>query len=91
METETELFGGRSGGNKTKKFPFIFLAAPPTPPAENGLVRKFLVLLARPKGAREVRVVRFTTGAERTFWVKATTRVARAKSLVLEVGASLVQ
>jgi hypothetical protein len=33
METETELFGGRSGETKTKNFPFHFLSAPPqTPP-----------------------------------------------------------
>jgi len=47
MEIETEIFGGRSGEHKTKNFPFHFLPAPPTPPAEEGKVRKFLVLLRR--------------------------------------------
>jgi len=33
METKTELFGGRSGDPKTKKYPFNLLSAPPrTPP-----------------------------------------------------------
>jgi hypothetical protein len=38
METETELFGGRSGETKTKNFPFHFLSAPPqTPPPKKEL------------------------------------------------------
>ena len=53
-------------------------ASHPTPPAENGLVRKFLVLYTRPQGACEARIVRFTTRSERTIWVQATTRSARA-------------
>lgn len=80
MEIETELFGGRNGGNKTIKFPFIFLAAPPTPPAENGSVRKFLVLV-RDWKEREARIVRFTTKSERTIWERVTTRSTRAKSI----------
>ncbi|HPN54617.1 MAG TPA: hypothetical protein PLB52_01655, partial [Candidatus Moranbacteria bacterium] len=45
-----------SVGTKTKNFPFHFLPAPPTPPAERGIVRKFLVLGSRPKGACEAQV-----------------------------------
>ncbi|MEX2564274.1 MAG: hypothetical protein WD312_04140 [Candidatus Paceibacterota bacterium] len=78
MEIETELFGGRSVGTKTKNFPFHFLPAPPTPPAEEGKVSKFLVLGSRPKGACEAHFG-ITTQSERTIWVKATTRSARAK------------
>jgi hypothetical protein len=82
MEIETELFVGRSDENKTIKFPFFFLAAPPTPPAENGLVRKFLVLVCD-RREREARTVRFTTQSERTIWERATTRSARA--LVIKI------
>jgi len=59
------------------KISFHFLPAPPTPPAENGLVRKFLVLVCD-RREREARSIRFTTQSERTIWVQATTRSARA-------------
>lgn len=59
------------------KISFHFLSGSPTPPAENGLVRKFLVLV-RDRREREARHVRFTTESERTIWERATTRSARA-------------
>ena len=42
---------------QNQKFPFHFLSAPPTPPAENLKLRKenFWFLLPRPKGADEAR------------------------------------
>ncbi len=76
MEFETELFGGRSGGTKTKPFPFHFLPAPPTPPADFSVVRKWLVFCG---DRREREARRVTTQAERTEKYKATTRSARAK------------
>ena len=42
--------------NQNQKFSFPFFAGPPTPPAERGIVRKFLVLGSRPKGACEAQV-----------------------------------
>jgi len=76
MEIETELFGEQSGGTKTKPFPFHFLPAPPTPPADFSVVRKWLVFCGDWK-EREAR--RVTTEAERTQKYKATTRSARAE------------
>jgi len=73
-----------SGGTKTKNFPFHFLPAPPTPPAEKGVVRKnFGFWYTRPEGACEARIVRFTTQSERTIQFQATARSARTKSGVL--------
>ena len=45
---------------QNQKFPFHFLSAPPTPPAENLKLRKenFWFLLPRPKGADEARRIR---------------------------------
>ena len=44
---------------QNQKFPFHFLSAPPTPPAENLKERKenFWFLLPRPKGADEARII----------------------------------
>ena len=46
---------------QNQKFPFHFLSAPPTPPAENLKLRKenFWFLLPRPKGADEARIICF--------------------------------
>ena len=67
---------------QNQKFPFHFLSAPPTPPAENQKLRKenFWVL-PRPKGADEARRVRITTQSERTMQYRATTHAERAKSV----------
>ena len=45
---------------QNQKFPFHFLSAPPTPPAENQKLRKenFWFLLPRPQGADEARDIR---------------------------------
>src|SRR3990167_2983379 len=61
---------------QNQKFPFHFLSAPPTPPAEEKKESKenFWFLLPRPKGADEVRRL------ERTIQFRATTRSARAIS-----------
>jgi len=58
---------------QNQKFPFIFLSAPPTPPAEENKKGKenFWFLLPRPKGADEARRL------ERTIQFQATTRSAR--------------
>src|SRR3990167_5728318 len=61
---------------QNQKFPFHFLSAPPTPPAEEKKKGKenFWFLLPRPKGADEARRL------ERTIQFRATTRSARAIS-----------
>ncbi len=58
---------------QNQKFPFHFLSAPPTPPAEEKKKGKenFWFLLPRPKGAGEARRL------ERTIQFRATTRSAR--------------
>src|SRR3989344_1157462 len=58
---------------QNQKFPFHFLSAPPTPPAEEKKKGKenFWFLLPRPKGADEARRL------ERTIQFRATTRSAR--------------
>ena len=65
---------------QNQKFPFHFLSAPPTPPAEGKKKGKenFWFLLPRPKGADEARRVRFTTQSERTMQYRATTHAERA-------------
>jgi len=77
---------------QNQKFPFHFLSAPPTPPAEKGIVRKnFGFWCTRPEGACEARILRFTTQSERTIQFQATTRSARAKSgVLLEMGSDFV-
>ncbi|MFY9492884.1 MAG: ABC transporter ATP-binding protein [Minisyncoccia bacterium] len=54
------LFSETETAKQNQKFPFHFLSAPPTPPAENQKLRKenFWFLLPRPKGADEVRDIR---------------------------------
>jgi len=81
------LFSETETAKQNQKFPFHFLSAPPTPPAENLKLRKenFWFLLPRPKGADEARRL------ERTIQFRFTTHAGRATSFVLEVGASLVQ
>jgi len=61
---------------QNQKFPFHFLSAPPTPPAEEKKKGKenFWFLLPRPQGADEARRL------ERTIQFRATTRSARAIS-----------
>ena len=58
---------------QNQKFPFHFLSAPPTPPAEENKKGKenFWFLLPRPQGADEARRL------ERTIQFRATTRFAR--------------
>ena len=60
------------------KISFHFLSGSPHTPAENGLVRKFLVLYTRPKGACEARRVGVGTRSARTIGFRVTTRSARA-------------
>ena len=64
---------------QNQKFPFHFLSAPPTPPAEEKKKGKenFWFLLPQPKGADEARRVRFITQSERTMQFQATMRSAR--------------
>jgi hypothetical protein len=54
------LFSETDTAKQNQKFPFHFLSAPPTPPAENLKLRKenFWFLLPRPKGADEARRIR---------------------------------
>ena len=65
---------------QNQKFPFHFLSAPPTPPAEENKKGKenFWFLLPRPKGADEARRVRITTQSGRTMQYRATTHAGRA-------------
>ena len=66
---------------QNQKFPFHFLSAPPTPPAENQKLRKenFWVLHTRVRERVRGALVRITTQSERTRQFQATTRSARAK------------
>src|SRR3989338_9111798 len=61
---------------QNQKFPFHFVSAPPTPPAEEKKKGKenFWFLLPRPQGADEARRL------ERTIQFRATTRSVRAIS-----------
>src|SRR3990167_9398642 len=54
------LFSETETAKQNQKFPFHFLSALPTPPAENLKLRKenFWFLLPRPKGADEARRIR---------------------------------
>jgi hypothetical protein len=50
------LFLESEAANQNQKFPFHFLSAPPTPPAENQKKgRKIFGFVPRPKGADEAR------------------------------------
>ena len=77
---------------QNQKFPFHFLSAPPTPPAEENKKGKenFLVLPARVRECGRGALVRITTQSERTMQFRATTRSARAKSVrvLLEMGSN---
>ena len=54
------LFGVSEAANQNQKFPFHFLSAPPTPPAENiKKGRKIFGFVPRPQGADEARITPF--------------------------------
>ena len=55
--------------SKNQKFPFHFLSAPPTPPAEENKKGKenFWFLLPRPKGADEARIIGHQGSIQNTF------------------------
>ena len=67
---------------QNQKFPFHFLSAPPTPPAEEKKKSKenFWVLHTRVRERVRGALVRITTQSERTRQFRATTRSARAIS-----------
>src|SRR3989344_5741401 len=74
---------------QNQKFPFHFLSAPPTPPAEENKKGKenFWVLHTRVRERVRGALVRFPTQSEHTGQFQATTRSARAKSgVLLEMG-----
>src|SRR3989344_235967 len=77
---------------QNQKFPFHFLSAPPTPPAEENKKGKenFWFLPARVRECGRGALVRFTTQSERTMQFRASTRSARAKSVrvLLEMGSN---
>ena len=54
---------------QNQKFPFHFLSAPPTPPAEENKKGKenFWFLLPRPKGADEARIIGHQGSIQNTF------------------------
>src|SRR3989344_5616253 len=75
---------------QNQKFPFHFLSAHPTPPAEEKKKGKenFWVLHTRVRERVRGALVRITTQSERTRQFQATTRSARAKlvRVLLEMG-----
>jgi hypothetical protein len=77
---------------QNQKFPFHFLSAPPTPPAEEKKKGKenFWVLPARVRECGRGALVHITTQSKRTMQFRATTRSARAKSVrvLLEMGSN---
>ena len=77
---------------QNQKFPFHFLSAPPTPPAEENKKGKenFWVLPARVRECGRGALVRITTQSERTMQFRATTHAERAKSVrvLLEMGSN---
>jgi len=77
---------------QNQKFPFHFLSAPPTPPAEEKKEGKenFWFLHTRVRERVRGALVRITTQSERTRQFQATTRSARAKSVrvLLEMGSN---
>jgi hypothetical protein len=77
---------------QNQKFPFHFLSAPPTPPAEENKKGKenFWFLHTRVRERVRGALVRITTQSERTMQFQATTRSARAKSVrvLLEMGSN---
>ena len=76
---------------QNQKFPFHFLSAPPTPPAEENKKGKEIFWFLHTRVRERVRgaLVRITTQSERTRQFQATTRSARAKSgVMLEMGSN---
>src|SRR3989338_4961247 len=86
------LFSETETAKQNQKFPFHFLSAPPTPPAEEKKKGKenFWVLPARVRECGRGALVRITTQSERTRQFQATTRSARAKlvRVLLEMGSN---
>ena len=85
------LFSETETAKQNQKFPFHFLSAPPTPPAEENKKGKenFWVLPARVRERGRGAFVRITTQSERTRQFQATTRSARAKlGVLLEMGSN---
>src|SRR3989338_649600 len=77
---------------QNQKFPFHFLSAPPTPPAEEKKKGKenFWVLPVRVRERGRGALVCITTQSERARQFQATTRSARAKlvRVLLEMGSN---
>ena len=72
--------------NQNQNFPFHFLSAPPTPPAENGrLEGKFLVFAPATEGSGR------GAESERTLQFRATTCSARGKVNRLAIGNGFAQ
>jgi len=88
----TVLFSETETAKQNQKFPFHFLSAPPTPPAEENKKGKenFWVLHTRVRERVRGALVRITAQSERTIQSRATTRSARAKSVrvLLEMGSN---
>jgi len=85
------LFSETETAKQNQKFPFHFLSAPPTPPAEEKKKGKenFWVLHTRVRERVRGALVRITTQSERTRQFQATTRSARAKlGVLLEMGSN---
>jgi len=86
------LFSETETAKQNQKFPFHFLSAPPTPPAEENKKGKenFWVLPARVRERGRGALVLITMQSERTRQFQATTRSARAKSVrvLLEMGSN---
>jgi hypothetical protein len=85
------LFSETETAKQNQKFPFHFLSAPPTPPAEENKKGKenFWVLPARVRERGRGALVRITTQSERTMQFQATTHAERAKSgVLLEMGSN---
>ena len=86
------LFSETETAKQNQKFPFHFLSAPPTPPAEEKKEGKenFWFLHTRVRERVRGALVRITTQSERTRQFQATTRSARAKSVrvLLEMGSN---
>ena len=77
---------------QNQKFPFHFLSAPPTPPAEENKKGKenFWFLHTRVRERVRGALSRITTQSERTEQFQATTHAERAKSvrILLEMGSN---
>jgi len=66
---------------QNQKFPFHFLSAPPTPPAEEKKKGKenFWFLLPRPKGADEARIIGRQGSIQNTFELRSIHTAVRLK------------